>query len=184
MRKLIVSELVSLDGFFAGPNGEIDWHRVDDEHNADSEEFLSSIDALIFGRITYELMASYWTTATGAIAVKMNKLPKIVFSRTLENVEWQFSRLAKGNPVEEIASLKSQSGKDLAILGSGNLASYLMNARLIDEFHITIVPVVLGSGIPLFKNIHERANLILLNSRTSNTSGNVQLVYKTTRQNQ
>lgn len=177
MRKLIMQELVSLEGFFAGTNGEIDWHRIDDEYSRYAEEFLNSVDTILFGRVTYELMAKYWPSASGDIAFKMNTLPKIVFSQTLDKVEWQCTTLVKSNVVEEIVNLKEQSDKDLAILGSGTLASYLINAGLIDEFHITIVPVVLGSGMPLFKNIHQRMNMKLLKSRTLSSSGGVQLFY-------
>jgi dihydrofolate reductase len=178
MKKLIVQELVSLDGFFAGPHGEIDWHCVDDEYGEYAKDFLNSVDVLLFGRVTYQLLASYWPTASDDISHKMNTLSKIVFSKTLEKVEWQNTRLIKENVVEQITHLKQQQGKDLAILGSADLASYLMNAGLIDEYHITVVPVVLGNGIPLFKDIHESVNMKLLKSKTLNSSGNVQLFYQ------
>jgi dihydrofolate reductase len=178
MRKLIVQELVSIDGFFAGPDGEIDWHRVDDEYRDYAKDFLNSLDALLFGRVTYQLMASYWPTASNDIADKMNTLTKIVFSKTLEEVEWQHTRLVKENVVEEITHRKQQQGKDMAILGSADFASYLMHAGLIDEYHITVVPVVLGNGMPLFKNIHERVNMKLVKSRTLGSSGSVQLFYQ------
>lgn len=89
MRKLIVQEMVTLDGFFAGPDGEIDWHRADDEYGEYAKNFLDSIDGLLFGRITYQLMASYWPTKSDDIAGKMNTLPKFVFSKTLDKVDWQ-----------------------------------------------------------------------------------------------
>lgn len=177
MRKLIVQELVSIDGFFAGPNGEIDWHNVDNEYSEYAKDFLNSLDVLLFGRVTYELMASNWPTASDDIAHKMNTLPKIVFSKTLKKVEWQNTRLIIENAVEEIKNLKQQPGKDLAILGSADLVSYLMNAGLIDEYQITVVPVVLGNGKPLFKDIHDRVTMKLLKSKTLR-SGSVQLFYQ------
>ncbi|MFD2611052.1 dihydrofolate reductase family protein [Paenibacillus gansuensis] len=177
MRKLIAQELVSMDGFFAGPNGEIDWHNVDDEYSEYAKDFLDTLDVLLFGRVTYQLMEDYWITASGDIAHKMNTLPKIVFSKTLKNVGWQNTRLVVDHVVDEIKNLKSQSGKDLAILGSGDLVSYLMNAGLIDEYQITVVPVVMGTGKPLFKDIHDRVNMKLLKSKTLR-SGSVQLFYQ------
>jgi len=177
VKKLIVQEIVSLDGFFAGSNGEIDWHRADDEYGEYAKEFLESVGTLLFGRATYQLMRSYWPTAAGGIADKMNTLPKIVFSKTLEEVDWENTRLVKENVVEAIAHLKLQPGKDLAILGSADLASYLLKAGLIDEYHITVVPVVLGSGKPLFKDIQDRVNMKLLKSNLLR-SGSMQLHYQ------
>jgi dihydrofolate reductase len=177
MRKLIVQEMITIDGFFAGPNGEIDWHNVDDEYGEYAKNFLNSIDVLLFGRVTYQLMASYWPTASNDIAHKMNTIPKIVFSKTLKKVEWQNTRLVIEDVVEEIKNLKQQPGKDLAILGSADLASNLMNAGLIDEYQITVVPVVLGNGKPLFKDTHDRVTMKLLNSKTLR-SGSVQLFYQ------
>ncbi|MBS4196505.1 dihydrofolate reductase family protein [Lederbergia citri] len=177
MRKLIVQELVSLDGFFAGSNGEIDWHHVDDEYDEYAKGFLNSVDLLLFGRVTYHLMENFWPTATNDIAYKMNTLPKIVFSTKLEKVQWQNTRLIKENIVEEVKQLKQLPGKDMAILGSADLASYLMNAGLVDEFQITIVPVVLGNGKPLFKDIHDRVGMKLLRSKMFK-SGNVLLYYE------
>jgi len=177
MRKLIVQEMVTIDGFFAGLNGEIDWHRVDDEYEAYAIEFLHSLDALLFGRVTYQLMASYWPAVTHGIANRMNSIPKLVFSKTLERADWQNTRLVQENVVEEITRLKRQRGKDLAILGSANLASYLLQAGLIDEYQLTVVPIVLGEGKPLFQKAHERQNMRLQKLRALR-SGCIQLHYK------
>ncbi|MCD9022628.1 dihydrofolate reductase family protein [Cohnella silvisoli] len=177
MRKLIVQELVSIDGFFAGPNGEIDWHLVDDEYGEYAKDFLNSLDILLFGRATYQLMVSYWPTETNDFADIMNSIPKIVISKTLEKVDWQNTRLVNENIVEEITQIKQESGKDLAILGSADLASSLLNAGLIDEYQITVVPVVLGDGKPLFKDMHDRVNMKLLKSRVLH-SGCIQLHYQ------
>ena len=114
MRKVIVSNLASLDGFFETLDKKLDWCVTDEEFFAYAREMLRAADTLLFGRTTYELMANYWPTApSDEIADKMNNLPKLVFSRTLQEVEWNNSRLAKSGPQEEVSKLKSQSGKDL-----------------------------------------------------------------------
>jgi dihydrofolate reductase len=182
MRKVIVFIMTTLDGFFAGPNGEIDWHVVDEEFNEFANDQLNSVDVLLFGRVTYELMASYWPTPSATtddpiIADKMNTLPKIVFSKTLEKVEWHNTRLVKENIAEEITKLKQQSGKDLIIFGSSNLSASFINLGLIDELRIMMNPVVLGNGKPLFKGIHDRINLKLSKTKTFR-SGNVLLYYE------
>src|SRR5689334_15159403 len=138
--------MVSLDGFFAGPNGELDWHVVDEEFNEFAIDQLNAMDALIFGRVTYEGMLSYWPTQIAIendpeIADKMNTLPKLVFSKTLDRVEWgqwDNARLIKGDIGEEIAKLKQQPGKDMVIFGSGSIVSTLAQLGLIDEYRILI----------------------------------------------
>jgi len=182
MRKVIFQNMVTLDGYFEGPNREIDWHVVDGEFNEYAIDLLSSLDFLIFGRVTYEMMASYWpteaaTTNDPIVAGYMNKLPKIVFSKTLNKVEWNNSRLIKENVAEEVAMLKGQPGKDMAIFGSADLAGTLIRNGLIDEYRIFVNPVVLGAGKPLFKGIKEKYTLKLVSSRTFN-SGLVLLVYQ------
>jgi dihydrofolate reductase len=182
MRKIILFNLITLDGFFAGPNGEIDWHNVDEEFNDFAIEQLSSADGLIFGRVTYQLMASYWPTPTAItddpiVAAKMNSIPKIVFSKTLEKADWSNTRLVKGNVVEEITRLKQQPGRDMYVFGSANLAAAFTNNGLIDEYRLIVNPVVLGRGIPLFKDIKDRLDLKLINTRTFR-SGNILLYYE------
>ena len=171
MRKIIVSNYVTLDGFFAGPNGEIDWFVWDEETAEYSKGLLSSIDTILFGRVTYELMAGYWPTASPpaedpVIIDAMNNLPKIVFSRTLEKVAWKNSRLVKEITAEEISKLKQQHGKDLVIYGSGSIVSTLTQLGLIDEYRIFVNPVVLGGGKPLFQDVKDRLKLKLLKTRT------------------
>lgn len=173
MRKIIVSNYVTLDGFFAGPNGEWDWFVWDEETAKYSKDLLKSIDTILFGRVTYELMASYWPTADPAaedpiIIDAMNNLPKIVFSKTLEKVAWKNSMLVKGNIAEEIARLKQQRGKDIVIYGSGSIVSTLTQLGVIDDYRIFVNPIVLGSGKPLFKGIKDRLNLKLLKTKTFN----------------
>ncbi len=174
--------MVTLDGFFEGPNREIDWHNVDDEFNEFAVDQLNSVDVLLFGRVTYELMAGYWPTPAATknysiVANKMNNLPKIVFSRTLKKAEWNNTRLVKEDVAEEISKLKQQPGKDLIIFGSAKLASSLINLGLIDEFRIIVNPVALGEGNPLFRDIKDKINLKLLKTKMF-SSGNVSLYYK------
>ncbi len=182
MRKVILFMMVTLDGFFEGPNGELDWHNVDEEFNEFAEDQLNSVDVLLFGRRTYEMMANYWPTPSATrddpiIAKKMNAMPKIVFSRTLEKVGWNNSRLIKENIAEEISSLKQRPGKDLIVFGSSDLAVSLIQMHLIDEYRIMVNPVVLGDGKPLFKGIEDKLNLKLRNTKTFG-SGNVLLYYQ------
>lgn len=182
MRKVILFNLITLDGYFAGPNGEIDWHNVDEEFNQFAEEQLNTLDVILFGRVTYEMMASYWPTPSAIkddpiIANKMNSAPKIVFSKTLSGADWNNTRLIKGNIAEEIAKLKQQPGKDMAIFGSGTLASTFTNLGLIDEYRLIVVPVALGEGIPLFKDLQQKLDLKLTNSRVFK-NGNVLLYYQ------
>src|SRR5438132_9211892 len=127
MRKVILSNMVTLDGFFEGPNKELDWHIVDEEGKEYAKDLLNNVDTLLFGRVTYQLMADYWSAAATnpstsksdlEIADKMNNLPKIVFSKTLQEVKWNNSSLVKENIVEEMAKMKQQSGKELVIIDS------------------------------------------------------------------
>lgn len=178
MRKLFWSMMVSLDGFMEGPNHELDWHVTDDDDFARYvAQMEKSIDAIVFGRVTYEGMADYWPTSTEPEAHMMNELPKYVFSRTLDKVEWQNSTLVKGDIAEEIAKLKRQPGKDIAVFGSSDLASTLMQQGLIDEYRIMVNPIVLGSGGPMFKDIKARIALKLIKTETFD-SGVVVLYYQ------
>lgn len=182
MRKIIFQMMVTLDGFFEGPNGEIDWHRVDDEFNEYAVDLLGKVDTLLFGRVTYDLMAGYWPTPAAVkddpiVAGRMNDLPKIVFSRTLNRVEWQNTKLIKDNIADEVLKLKNQSGRDMAIFGSSNLALTFIKHGLIDEFRIMVNPVVLGNGKTLFDGIDSKLNLKLVQTKIFG-SGLVSLHYK------
>jgi dihydrofolate reductase len=166
MKKILVSNLVSLDGYFEGPNRELDWHVMTHDFHAYSVDFLNATGALLFGRITYQLMASYWPKADTissdpAVAEKMNSLPKYVCSNTLKSVDWEHSTLIKGDALEEIRRLKNQTGGDLMILGSGTLVNLLTQHGLIDEYRIIINPVLLGKGNSMFKGLNQRLNLEL-----------------------
>jgi dihydrofolate reductase len=172
MRKVIYSATVSLDGFIAGPDGEIDWSPPDEErhrfHNAQTRE----LGAHFCGRRLYETMV-YWETAhenpsASDYAIEFagiwQALPKIVFSETLETVEGN-ARLATDGVAEEVAKLKEQPGKDLAVGGAG-LASAFIALGLVDEFHVFVSPVVLGGGTPYFPAVEQRIDLELVETRT------------------
>lgn len=172
MRKLIYSLGISLDGFIAGPNGNIDWTAPDEElhrfHNLQTRE----IGVHLCGRRVYEVM-TYWETAdqdpsaadyTLEFAHIWKSLPKIVFSKTLEQVVGN-TTLLRGGVVEEVTKLKQQPGKNLAVAGAG-LASTLIKHNLIDEYRLFINPVVLGAGIPYFPPLEQRIQLELLETRT------------------
>ena len=166
--------LVSLDGFFEGAKSwDLGWHESvwGDELERLSIDQLKSADMLLFGRVTYEGMAGYWSSAKGEIADRMNNIRKVVFSRTLEKASWNNTKLVKGNAAEEVAKLKEQNGKDLFIFGSANLSSTLMRHHLIDEYRLCLAPIVLGAGTPLFKASPETMKLKLIEARPLKSGG-------------
>jgi dihydrofolate reductase len=182
MRKVIVFNMITLDGYFAGPNGDIDWHSVDEEFNQFAIAQLNEVGALLFGRVTYELMAGYWPTPAAAaddteVANLMNQLPKFVFSRTLDRAGWQNTQLVKTGAADQVASLKQQPGSDLFIFGSGKLVASLIQDGLIDEFRLIVSPLVLGRGQPMFADLQKPLKLKLEKTRTFK-NGNVLLYYQ------
>jgi dihydrofolate reductase len=157
MRKLFVSNLMSLDGFFETPDEKLDWFVVDEEFTDYSDNMLQSVDTLLFGRKTYQVMAAYWPTApSDKVSEQMNRLAKMVFSKTLSGTEWNNSRVVRDNPASEIAKLKQQPGKDMVILGSAMLASCLLAQGLVDEYRIILNPVLLGRGNSLFRDVKHK----------------------------
>jgi dihydrofolate reductase len=181
MRRVFSFIVTTLDGYFVGPNQEFDWPNVDEEFDRFAVRQLEEVDTLLFGRATYELMASYWPTTAAQeeepiIAEKMNGLPKIVFSTTLGKVEWDNSTLVRGDAIEEVTKLKQRPGKDMVIFGSSNLTSGLLQAGVLDELRIMVNPVALGDGRSLLEGMKERVKLRLL-SATTFSSGNVLLSY-------
>ncbi len=182
MRKIIFQNMISLDGYFEGPKRELDWHLVDGEFNGYAAELLDSVDTLLFGRVTYQLMAGYWPTPEAltndpVIATKMNALQKVAFSRTLPQAEWSNTRLVKGDAAAEIRRLKQIPGKDMAIFGSSDLTVSLTGTGLVDEYRIFIAPIFLGSGKPLLQGLKNRLPVRLIRSRTFK-SGLVLLSYQ------
>ena len=182
MRKLVSFMVVTLDGYYEGPNGEFDWPNVDDEFYEFSISQLNDIDTLLFGRVTYEGMASYWPTPEAiasdpAVAGAMNAIPKIVFSRTLDKADWHNTRLIKDNVAEEVLKLKQQPGKDLALFGSPGLTVSLVEHGLVDELRVMVHPILLGAGKSLFKGLTKRVS-VQLTRTTTFSSGNVLLCYR------
>jgi len=182
MRKVLMFNMVSLDGFFEAPDGGIDWHRVDAEFNRFAAAQLDAVGTLLFGRKTYQLMAGYWPTALATgddplIAEKMNAKPKVVFSRTLKTAEWENTRLIGEAAFEALGALKGQPGGDLIVLGSAELCAGLLQVGLIDELRLMVNPVVLGGGRPMFAGGPGRVGLELLEAR-SFANGNVLLRYR------
>jgi dihydrofolate reductase len=187
MQKLVAFNNVTLDGYFADPNGDFSWAKRndrDDEWNAFVEGNASGGGQLIFGRITYELMASFWPTPMAGelfplVAERMNNCPKLVFSRTLNQASWKNTKLVKGSPSAEIRALKKETGKGMAILGSGSIVAQLAQEGLIDEFQIVVNPVVLGKGRTMFEGINDKLNLKLIKTRAFGNA-NVLLCYEPT----
>ena len=182
MRKLLSFMVVTLDGYYEGPDGEFDWPNVDDEFNDFAISQLNDIDTLIFGRATYEGMASYWPTPAAlegdpVVADRMNSIPKVVFSSSLDATEWQNTRLAKGKASEAVAELKQQPGKDLAIFGSPTLTASLIEQGLVEELRVMVHPILLGAGKSLFAALHHRVP-VALERTTVFSSGNVLLHYR------
>jgi dihydrofolate reductase len=185
MRSLIVFNSISLDGYFTDRKGQMNWARnpaSDPEWDAFVAGNASGGGMLVFGRVTYELMAGYWPTPPAArnnpiVAERMNNLPKVVFSRTLKEAAWTNSRLVKDGLAEEIRALKTGSGPGMAILGSGSIVSQLTRDRLIDEYQFVVTPFVLGGGRTMFEGIPSPLDLKLTATRVF-SNGNVVLTYK------
>ncbi len=180
MRKLIAAINMTLDGF-------CDHTAViaDDEIHQHYNELLSNADTLLYGRITYQLMESYWPTVvknptgnkpTDEFAVIIDNISKIVFSHTRKNVDWKNAKLVKGGIKEEVLELKQQAGKNI-LVGSPSLIVTLMQLDLIDEYQLCVQPIILGNGLPLFKNINDRINLKILKTKIFG-SGSITLYYE------
>ncbi len=185
MRRLTVFNNVTLDGYFTDAHGDMDWAYAgggDPEFAAFTAENAGRSGALVFGRITYEMMASYWPTpmaakANPAVADGMNAMPKIVFSRTLRNPAWRNTRVIGGDPAAAVAQLKAEPGPDMVILGSGTIVAQLAAAGLIDEYQLVLCPVVLGAGRTMFDGLPQAMALRLARSRTFG-NGKVLAVYE------
>lgn len=185
MRKLAAFIQVTLDGYFTAPDGDISW-----AHNADPEwtEFTSgnadgSNGPMLFGRVTYEMMASFWPTAAAReqmprVADGMNTRPKFVVSRTLKEAPWQNTSILRGDLATEVRRLKQEAAEDITILGSGSVIAQLTEAHLIDDYQLVVVPVVLGAGRTPFEGVTGKPTLKLMHTR-SFKNGNVVLSYGT-----
>jgi dihydrofolate reductase len=177
--KIIVSEYLTLDGVMEAPE---EWqfpYYSDDVAEFNKVQILA-LDALLLGRVTYEIFAAHWPNQTNnefGVADKLNAMPKYVVSSRLKKAEWNNSTLIKGDVVEAVARLKQQPGGDISLMGSASLAQSLMEADLIDEYRLQVYPIVLGKGLRLFKDGMKRLNLKLVES-IAFKSGAVSLVYR------
>lgn len=184
MRKLAVFNSVTLDGYFTGRNGDLTWAKTRDDAEWSSfvAENAKGGGTLVFGRVTYDMMKSYWPTpaalqANPVVAEKMNEAPKVVFSRTLDKATWSNTKLLKGDPPAEMRRMKKEPGDDMVILGSGSIVAQLARDGVIDEYQIVVTPVVLGEGRSMFEGLEGRMTLKLTQSRTFG-NGNVFLRYE------
>jgi dihydrofolate reductase len=176
MRRLVMWNLITLDGFFEGAKPwDLDFHMLvwGDELERLGVEQTGGADMLLFGRVTYEGMAAYWpgAEAEGPVTDIMNAIPKVVFSKSLASADWNNTRLVAGDAVTEVTRLKAEGDGYMLTFGSAELSASLMEHGLIDEFRLCVVPVVLGEGTPLFKAGAEQTRLKLLDSRTLETGG-------------
>ena|SRR5687768_4347985 len=178
MRKLILEEWLSIDGFAADKDGKLVFFpasETDQFSDRDQLKFLDSVDLILLGRKTYELFVDFWPTATTdkeIIADRLNALPKLVFSTTLREApwgKWTPARVISGDAVAEIKRLKAENGKHMVLWGSLSLAQDLIAADLIDEYHLQICPTIVGGGRPLFPTLQSYANLKRMNVRTYDT---------------
>lgn len=173
--------IITLDGYFEGnENWDLSFHEViwGKELEELSIEQLKTADCLVFGRVTYEGMAAHWTSEQGEIADLMNKIPKLVFSRTLKSADWSNTMLIKENATAEISKLKAECDKDIYVFGSANLSETFINDHLFDEYRIGVAPVIMGGGRPLFRQGIAIENLSLVSTQKLSTGG-VVLKYTT-----
>ena len=185
MRRLMVFNSITLDGHFTGANGDLSWAHVQDpEWQAFTAENAKGEAEAIFGRVTYEMMASWWPTPQARqmapdVAKAMNEMPKVVFSRSLRTADWQNTRVVNSDPADEIRRMKSQSGPQLLLMGSGTIVSQLTEAGLIDEYQIVVHPLVIGKGRSMFETVTKTVPLRRTAERTFK-NGRVVLWYEAT----
>lgn len=173
MRRLNVFNSISLDGYFTGANGDLSWGY----EGGDDPEFAAFVPGnaqgggtLVLGRVTHDMMKNYWPTesawqAMPEVAAGMNRMEKIVFSRTLDHSDWENTRLVNDDPVSEIRRIKSETGRGMTILGSGSIVALLAGAGLIDGFQFVICPVALGKGRTMFEGLPDHLRFKLTQSR-------------------
>ena len=179
----MVFNQITLDGYFTDPDGDMSWaHKQDPEWTAFTSENASGDGQLLFGRVTYDMMASFWPTPQAhelapIVAQRMNQASKVVFSKTMTKATWKNTQVLNGDPAAEVKKLKQAPGPNMVIMGSDSIVSLLAQARLIDSYQIVINPTVLGKGRTLFEGVHDKFQLKLDKTRTF-SNGNVVLWYK------
>ena len=181
MRKLVASIMVSIDGYIEDRNRNIDWHNWNAEMDEYMIGYFRSVDTILFGRTTFQLMEKFWPTELAdtenpIIASYMNRLPKIVFSKTLDSIHWENSTLVHEDAADFIAKMKQKPGKEMVIFGGAEIISSLSNAGLIDEYRLIVNPLILGEGKALFRSPASRLELKLKESRQF-SNGNLLLHY-------
>jgi dihydrofolate reductase len=198
MRRIVMFNRVTADGYFAGPDGNLDWVVPEPAIDRMGADAIPGVDTVLFGRRTYELFAQFWPHAADdagaadphgarqlspeqrAMARGLNEMTKLVFSTTLRDVTWKNSRIVRTLDPAEIQAMKQQPGKDMIIFGSGSIVSQLTQHRLIDEYQVIVSPLILGRGQPLFTALPKRVRLDLLEAQGFR-SGNVLLRYAPSR---
>jgi dihydrofolate reductase len=168
MRRVVVQMGVTVDGYVAGPGGEGDWRLPPEDPDVREWKLASlrQVGTHIMGRVTYEQMAAHWPTATDEYAGFMNKLPKVAFSATLPAAEWPGTRIARGDLAAEIAALKSEPGGEIMAHGGAAFVQALSRHGLVDEYRMVILPVALGAGLPLFRDLPRPLRLDLSEARS------------------
>lgn len=194
MRKLILSMMVSLDNRTARADGDLGWFRTDGDFELDMLELLHNVDGILLGRVSYELLAAYWPTAGTAnaeeapggftsrerevaFAERMNTLPKIVYSRTMDHPTWGPAKVMREVLADDVEKMKRDANKDLVLFAGATLASAFINLDLIDEYRLMVHPVLLGRGLPLFEDVAKEHPLRLMRAKTL-SSGVVLLHYE------
>jgi dihydrofolate reductase len=185
MRKLVSFLQLSLDGRFAGPNGDMTWAHRDDqdkEWSAFTADNAKSGGQLLFGRVTYEMMVTFWPTPLAMkrepiVAERMNSLPKVVFSRTLDRATWNNTKLVKGDPAAAVRKMKQEPGQQMVLLGSGSIVLQLADEGLIDEYQLVLNPVALGKGKAILDGLRDSLTLKQTGTRAFG-NGNVLLCYE------
>jgi dihydrofolate reductase len=198
MRRIVMFNWLTADGYFAGPDGSLNWVVPDEEQAKAAAAGISAFDIVLFGRWTYELFEGFWRHALDdsstvpdphdpgrrsgehrAIAIALNEMTKVVFSRTLKDVTWKNSRLLHELDPREVETMKRQPGKDMIVFGSGSIVSQLTQHGLIDEYQFVVCPIFIGSGRPLLRDVSKRVKLDLLEAKPY-PSGDVLLRYART----
>lgn len=183
MRKITSFNFLTVNGCFKGLNDDISWHVHNEEANKFSEKQLEADNILLFGRRTYDMMSGFWPTKMAydsfpKVAERMNSSEKIVLSNSITKANWQNTKILTGNTIDQIRHLKSTSGKNITILGSGTVIAQLTDAGLIDEYEFLIDPLAIGEGTPLFENIKNKLELALTEVKPFQKSGIILLRYR------